>query len=341
MVSSRLVAAVLGVSTVLNARDVLAAPTPADQALATQLFNQGRAELERGEVASACAKLEESQRLDPGGGTLLNVAKCHEQQGRTATAWTEFTEALAIAEREGRSERIAFATERIAVLGPKLSHVVVRVPPESDNPKLLIVRDGTPVARVAWGTAMPMDPGRHVVSVTAEGYRPWQVEIEVGPDADRDDILVPPLEALPPPPVIELPKAPVEPIPRPPELPPAAPAALRVAPAVPPSMPPGRIAGWTVASVGFTALGAATVSGIVTFVKDDASDALCEPSCDQEGYELNQEAKLAADVSTGLFIVGAVAAGVGVTFVMLSPEVGAPTLSLSPGAGGGTLRVAF
>jgi len=187
---------------------------------------------------------------------------------------------------------------------------------------------------------MPMDPGRHVVSVMAEGYRPWQVEIEVGPDADRDEVMVPALEALPLPPVIELPKAPVQPVPPVPALPPAAPPAP-VLPDVAPSMPPGKIAGWTVASVGFTALGAATVSGIVTFVKDDASDALCEPSCDQEGYELNQEAKLAADVSTGLFIVGAVAAGVGVTFVLLSPEVGAPTVSLSPGMGGGTLRVAF
>jgi hypothetical protein len=341
LASFRFVAVGLALSVGLGAGELLAAPTPADRALATELFNQGRAELERGQVASACAKLEESQRLDPGGGTLLNVAKCHEQQGRTATAWTEFTEALAIAEREGRNERIAFATERIAVLQAKLSRVVVRVPPGSDKPELVILRDGTPVARAAWGTAMPMDPGRHLLSVGAEGHQPWQVEIEVGPDADRDEVIVPALEALPLPPVIEPPQAPIEPAPKPPVLLRPGPPAPVVAPEVPASIPPGKIAGWTVASVGFTALGAATVSGIVTFVKDAASDSLCEPTCDQEGYALNQEAKLAADVSTALFIVGAVAAGVGVTFVLLSPEAGAPTVSLSPGVGGGTLRVAF
>ena len=319
----------------LSARELLAAPTPADRALATELFNQGRDELQRGELTSACPKLEESQRLDPGGGTLLNVAKCHEQQGRTATAWTEYTEALAIAEREGQSERVAFASERIAALGPMLSRVVVRVPPESDKPDLVILRDGTPVARAAWGTAMPMDPGRHVVSATAQGYRSWQVEIEVGAEADRDEVIVPLLEALPLPPVIEPPRPPVERPPQPPALPPP------VAPAEEPGVPPGRIAGWTVASVGFTALGAGTVAGVVTFLKDDASDALCEPICDDEGYALNQDAKVAADVSTALFIVGAVAAGVGVTIVLLTPDLGAPTVSLFPGVGGGTLRVEF
>src|SRR6185436_12399932 len=83
-------------TTLFFSASALAEPTAADKSLATQLFKEGRALVDQGKVAEGCRKLEESQRLDPGGGTLLNVALCHEKEGRTATAWAEFTEALGI-----------------------------------------------------------------------------------------------------------------------------------------------------------------------------------------------------------------------------------------------------
>ncbi|MET0595007.1 MAG: hypothetical protein ABW133_20070, partial [Polyangiaceae bacterium] len=52
----------------------LAEPTSADKSLETQLFKEGRTLVDQGKYAEGCRKLEESQRLDPGGGTLLNVA---------------------------------------------------------------------------------------------------------------------------------------------------------------------------------------------------------------------------------------------------------------------------
>src|SRR5262245_63276914 len=95
------------------------AEAPSDQgALARELFDQGRALLETKDYERACEKFAESQRLDPGGGTLLNLALCHELSGKTASAWTEFDQALRMARADGRSDREEFARTHIDALVP-------------------------------------------------------------------------------------------------------------------------------------------------------------------------------------------------------------------------------
>jgi tetratricopeptide (TPR) repeat protein len=76
-----------------------AAPTTttsstSNAAAAEALFQEARKAMSEGKYADACPKLEESQRLDPADGTLLNLATCYEHLGDTAKACTTFAAAL-------------------------------------------------------------------------------------------------------------------------------------------------------------------------------------------------------------------------------------------------------
>lgn len=166
-----------------------------DRQIAQQLFDDGRVLLEAKRYAEACPKFAESQRLDPGGGTLLNLAVCHELEGKTATAWSEFRDALGQAVKDERKDREQIARAHIDDLAPKLMRIVVRVPERvaARDPEINLDKSRLPVA--AWNTPIPVDPGEHRVSVTAAGAEPWSTAVAVSEPGKTVAVEVPALEA--------------------------------------------------------------------------------------------------------------------------------------------------
>src|SRR6476646_2818243 len=79
--------------------------------IAEQLFLEGKALMQQQQYELACEKLQASHDLDTTAtGTLLNLALCHEQINRTASAWAEFRQVEA--ESTGRREdRVTLARE--------------------------------------------------------------------------------------------------------------------------------------------------------------------------------------------------------------------------------------
>jgi hypothetical protein len=266
-----------------------------DKGLATVLFEDAKALLVAGKVAEACRKLEESRRLDPLPGTVLNLASCHEREGLTASAMAGYREARAMAERDHRDDRVAFAEEHMKALEPHLSMLVIVVGPDADRPELSVTRDGIALGRAAWGTRIPVDPGTHVVEASAPGKAKRRVEIRVGPDGDVQTATLVPLEDEAPPPVVAPPPAPVivPPPPPPPESPPP-----------PRGLSSRKVWGLASAGVGVLGVGAGTVLGIRAITLHNDPNAPGNTS-------LNNQAKFAADASTVTFAVGLVGLGLG------------------------------
>jgi hypothetical protein len=179
-------------------------PTPQDansenRALAETLFFTARGLMEAGRYPEACVKLAESHRLDPAAGTLLNLAVCHEKEGKLASAWGEFRQALADARRLNRPDRVQLAEERIAAITPELPMITIQVPASTRVAGLEVRRNGVPLLGAAWSTELPVDPGAVEVTWQAPGYlaRHKSVTIE---RRQHLSIELEPLTPAPPPP---------------------------------------------------------------------------------------------------------------------------------------------
>jgi len=339
MSASKLLLALLVATAILG----MVAPPARGQdatAAAQALFDEAKRLMDAEQYDAACRKFEESNRLDPGTGTLLNLGVCYEQAGKTATSWGTFKRAQLMARREGREDRAAFAAEGIARLEPRLSRLTITVAADGAAPGLEVMRDGHVVGAPSWGAALPVDPGPHVVSARAPDHDPWSATVTVGEDGDHRTVRMPALEtahttaaALPP-----TPPPPTQPTP-------------------PPSPPdrtddPGgtqRVAGFVMAGIG----GAATVVGLIfgglALSAESDADELCGDgpvACPTaEGQDAADSAAQFATLANGFTFGGLGLVVVGVTVALVAPsaepDATPATATLSPWAGphGGGLRV--
>lgn len=166
------------------------AQTETRAAVADALYRQARDLMASGKYDEACPKFAESQRLDPATGTLLNLAACHEKQGKLATAWLEYSDALVAARRDGREDRVQYAADRVAALEPKLSRLTLLLAPDADMPGLTLELDGANVGRAVLGAATPVDPGKHSVQVSAPGKKTQTFSVEMGAVSDQQSLTI-------------------------------------------------------------------------------------------------------------------------------------------------------
>jgi hypothetical protein len=293
-----------------------------DAAAAEALFSEGKRLMDEGKYADACPKLAASQRLDPGTGTLLNLATCYESAGQVASAWSTWLSAASSARTAGQSDRETLARERATALEPRLGRLTIVVPAEERPEGLSVERDGVALSSATWGTALPTDAGDHRIVVKAPGYEPYETSVTVV-DAQAAETTIPALVKLPEPP----------------------PAAAEPAPAAVPADQGGRKStktlGYVLGGVGVVGLGVGTVFGILAISTNDQSKGECLPpaytACSSAGVDLRNQALTYGNVSTVAIIAGAALTATGVVLVVTSPKKTATAARLEPTFGGGRL----
>ncbi len=270
-------------------------------AQAQVLFDEGKKLMDAEQYAAACPKLAESQRLDPGNGTLARLATCHEKQGRTATAWSEFTELVTSAQRAGQADRERFARQRVAALEPHLSRLTIIVPADvATTSGLVVQRDAIAVGPAAWGIGIPVDPGDHLIEASAPGKQGWSTHVTIGATGDTKQVSVQPLATR--------------------DEPSAAAVAEQPTPAAPLQAEPKPISGarssqrtWglVVGAVGVVGLGVGSYFGVQALSDSSHAKQQCPgAACPAAAVQQNDDAKTAAhiaDVGIGVGIAGLVA----------------------------------
>ncbi len=321
-----------------------------NKAAAEALFDEALALLRKEQLAEACKKFEQSQRIDPAVGTLLYLAECYERTGKVASAWATFREASSVAAAEGQAERASIGAQRAQRLEARLSRVTFD---PGDNAKVdgfTLTREGLSIAPAVYGVAVPVDPGVHSLVASAPGYESWQLQLSVPEQPSNQTVTIPPLKALP-----QEPETAVAP-PVAVDEPPASPPLQDSAPAVEPSA--DYTWAWVSAGVGVVGIGAGIALGVRAKNLDEDAKQYCTGNAcfDRRGETASKDAQSAALLANVGYAVGAAGLITSAVLVVLAVQpdespTGNPSLNVgdstwltpevSAHGGGFTLQGAF
>jgi hypothetical protein len=269
------------------------AQTPRDSERAEKLFNEAISLVRSGNYAEACPRFEESQRLDPGLGTQLNLALCLEKAGKLGSAWRNFMAVRRLAHASGKKGREEEAQRKLDALGRQVDHLVVTARDADVTVKI----DGEQVDRESW-SFYAIDSGEHIVEATAPAKKSWNSRVVVerrtgGTEGTAVVVEVPALEAV------------VEP-------------ARAVTLAEEPSNTK-RTFGLVIGGIGIVGLAGAAVTGVMLLKADSTVEQRCTPTCiDEDSRDALSTGKTLLPINAAAWGVGLVGLGVGSFLVLTS-----------------------
>lgn len=289
---------------------VPSAAAQTESGAAQALFDEAKGLMARGSYELACPKLQESQRLEPALGTLLNLADCREKEGKLASAWSLFRDAEAIAHRSGPEEAVAVARQRAAQLEQRVPRLELRLSAAAPT-GFRLTRNDVVVGEAQLGTPIPLDPGTYRVTASAPGYASWETTVKLRESVGIVNVLVPVLH-------------------------PARQATAVTPPPAPPATAKTESAGapvltWVLGGAGVVALGASTWLGLSAKSQYDSANCPQHACATKGDLDARSAARTKAAVATGLGLGGALVLGAGVVlWVVHDPgERREPHVSLS------------
>lgn len=182
----------IGAACLLSAVFLFAPLAHADDA--ADSFNDGKRLMGKGQHAEACAAFKRSEdAAGPNVKTRYWLGRCNEEQGKKAAAYLAYKDAKRMSEKAGDTKRTEVIETRIRELGKILPFLVLTVPPKIRVPGLAIQRDGEDVAESEWGTPVPVDPGKHQITVSAPGMQEITLHVTATDPGSKAQIVIPEL----------------------------------------------------------------------------------------------------------------------------------------------------
>jgi hypothetical protein len=303
------------------------------QAAAQALFEDAKKLMAKGDLAAACPKFADSQRIDPAPGTEFNLATCYERNGQTASAWATFKSAAASYRAHNREDWEKKARDRATALEPMLSRLVILVPADANVPGLEVKRDGTSIGSSELGAAIPVDPGEHAIEAAAPGRKPWKSSAKVAPGPGDTKVTVGPLEADTQTPPVATPTK-TEPTPT------KAEPAKTVQIDTSKGGSGQKTIGYVVVVGGAVGGAVGAITGVMAMSKNKSSTDICpnDGACaSKDAVDASSSAKSLGTVSTIGFIVGGLGLAAGSVLLLTAPSTEKQTgkLRLVPTAGPG------
>ena len=288
-----------------SASPTFAAGTPAEEAAAEALFQEGRRLRDEKNFEEACPKFEESSRLSPSIGALLSLGDCLEQSDKLASSWGAFVAAGLLAKAKADPSRQAEADRRAALLAPRLAKLAIVVPPIARVPGFQVHGDGSAVGEGQWGTYLPANVGPHTIEASAPGYRTWSMTIRIEVDGSVATVKIPVLDKIPEPAATPLPVSSTQ-----------------------------RTAGIVVLSMGAAGLTVGAVAGGIAAAEHSNLIGVCPTAVCPTSLQSNVDTyHRTAAVSTGAFIAGGIVAATGIVVIVTAPKEHAVILAPIVGLG--------
>lgn len=269
--------------------------------------------LQEGRLEEAYGKFEESYRLDPTAGALLNMGECRLREGKTASAWAFYQQAATLADVQGKPDTYELASQRQRELEPNLSYVTFHV--AKPVPGLAVKRDGVLVGPAQFDVSIPVDPGRHIIAAEAPGYESIQFAVVVQEKHDRQIVNVPALKEKP---ISQVSSIAPQPKPNP--------VASPVSPQ-PPEQPQPRATSsspwpWVLGGVGAASLVVGTVSGVLALRENSYAKDHCPAqfNCNNEVLQAQGRRDTEAAIAQVTIPVGVLAMAGAATWLLLTPQ---------------------
>jgi tetratricopeptide (TPR) repeat protein len=275
---------------------VMLAGTALAETKADRLFAKGKQQLADKKYAEACATFEEVDRLDPGIGAKMNIAKCYEEWGKLAKAfeWYRNAEKMARDTKDKRADKIKEVSDALDADVPRLT---IKLPAGVDPAYAAVRLDGATFPPAELGKEQRVDPGQHAIGYL-DGGKPKTKTVTLERGGSTETELV-----------FEAPK----------KLTDKPPGGTR-----PSTRNNRKLLGLGIGGAGVLGLG---IAGIVTLrAKSSYQDALddsCrgEPDmCDARGLKLTGNARSRANVATVVSAISLAAVAGGVVLYLTAPK---------------------